>query len=230
MRHSLASQFRPSPHGDGTGTRRNPPPPRRAWRRAWRRNSSCPAVRSCAPTARGRAGAKELARRPCTTARSAEGQRLLQPLLGEQHRRSQLPVDPARARRESPPPRWGRAALVGSSKMSTSGCRVSTAARFKSCFCPPESDAVSPVEPALHAEKRPPSRRRGGGWWAYRTRGLSGPKASSCQTLSVTIWFSGLCCTKPMRSACSRWRNVGERAAVEQDRAPADAVAARARS
>ena len=34
---------------------------------------------------------------------------------------------------------------------------------------------------------------------------LSSPKASSCQTLSVTIWFSGDCWTKPMRAASVRW-------------------------
>ena len=33
---------------------------------------------------------------------------------------------------------------------------------------------------------------------------LSKPKASSCHTLSVTIWFSGLCCTKPILALCSR--------------------------
>ena len=27
---------------------------------------------------------------------------------------------------------------------------------------------------------------------------LSSPKASSCHTLSVTIWLSGDCCTKPI--------------------------------
>ena len=34
---------------------------------------------------------------------------------------------------------------------------------------------------------------------------LSSPKASSCHTLSVTIWFSGDCWTKPMRAAWVRW-------------------------
>ena len=33
---------------------------------------------------------------------------------------------------------------------------------------------------------------------------LSSPKASSCQTLSVTIRFSGDCPTKPMRAAAER--------------------------
>ena len=34
---------------------------------------------------------------------------------------------------------------------------------------------------------------------------LSRPKASSCQTLSVTIWFSGDCWTKPIFCAWVRW-------------------------
>ena len=37
----------------------------------------------------------------------------------------------------------GSSWLVGSSRISTFGCMTITAARFRSCFCPPESEATS---------------------------------------------------------------------------------------
>ena len=83
----------PLPHGDGTGKVALDRAPTRAWRRAWRGTARVPRVRSCAPTARGAPSAED---RPAVQHDGAvgEGQRLLQPLLGEQHRRAQLPVDP----------------------------------------------------------------------------------------------------------------------------------------
>ena len=75
--------------------------------------------------------------------------------------------------------------LVGSSSSSTSGCITMTEARASSCFCPPDSSADSrwnqssmPKKLAISATRR---RITGVG----RPR-LSRPKASSCQTLSVT--------------------------------------------
>ena len=37
----------------------------------------------------------------------------------------------------------GSSWLVGSSRISTSGCIAMMEARFKSCFCPPDSSATS---------------------------------------------------------------------------------------
>ena len=190
------------------------------------RNSSCPAVRSCAPTARGAPSART-APPSSTTARSERGS-----ASSSRCSESSTVVPSSRLTRASAARKsaaaMGSSCAVGSSKMSTSGCRVSTAARFKSCFCPPESDAASlwnqlsmPKKPAISA-----TRRRMVGVSYPR---LSGPKASSCQTLSVTIWFSGLCCTKPMRSACSRGetsesRRPAKRTAPERTPLGASAV------
>ena len=79
----------------------------------------------------------------------------------------------------------GSSWLVGSSRMRSSGSRVITAARLRSCFCPPEREATSrwnqfwmPKKEAISATRR-------------RIKGVSRPrdsrpKANSCQTLSVT--------------------------------------------
>ena len=80
----------------------------------------------------------------------------------------------------------GSSWAVGSSRISTSGRRIITAARFSSCFCPPDREAVSrsyqvwmPKKDAISAVRRR--------MMALSMPRLSAPKASSCHTLSVTI-------------------------------------------
>ena len=75
---------------------------------------------------------------------------------------------------------------VGSSRISSFGSITRAEARFMSCFCPPESSVVLlrnqgsiPKKEAISATRR---RMTGTG----RAR-FSSPKASSCQTKSVTI-------------------------------------------
>ena len=101
----------------------------------------------------------------------------------------------------------GSSWLVGSSKIRTEGWSAITEARFSSCFCPPDSSAASrwnqdsiPKNDAISATVRR--------MVAVSYPRLSRPKASSCQTLSVTSWFSGFWRTKPMRCACSHWSSA----------------------
>ena len=79
----------------------------------------------------------------------------------------------------------GSSWLVGSSRIKTLGCMTITEASVSSCFWPPESwstdlwnQSCMPKKDAISA-----TRRRMEGVSQPR---LSSPKASSCQTLSVT--------------------------------------------
>ena len=95
-----------------------------------------------------------------------------------------------RVARKSPAAR-GSSCDVGSSNTRRSGCIAITAARFRSCFCPPESSSTFfsnqvwiPKKLAISATRSrivPVSYPR-----------FSNPNASSCHTLSVTSWLSGL--------------------------------------
>ncbi len=86
----------------------------------------------------------------------------------------------------------GSSCEVGSSSRRTSGCMTITEARLRICLCPSERSVTGrknqlciPKNEAISATRSrmvPLSHPR-----------LSSPKASSCQTLSVTIWLSGLC-------------------------------------
>ena len=92
--------------------------------------------------------------------------------------------------RKSPAAR-GSSWEVGSSNTRRSGCIAITAARFRSCFCPPESSSTLfsnqvwiPKKLAISATRSrivPVSYPR-----------FSSPNANSCHTLSVTSWLSGL--------------------------------------
>ena len=97
----------------------------------------------------------------------------------------------------------GSSCDVGSSSISILGCITITDARFNICFWPPDNSSVffsyQPLIPkysdisAIRLYIVSLSNER-----------LSSPKASSCQTLSVTICPSGLCPTYPINAALSR--------------------------
>ena len=101
----------------------------------------------------------------------------------------------------------GSSWAVGSSKSRIFGCITSTDARFKSCFCPPESVSVScRNQPSIPSQLAVSATRRR--ITCVGSPKLSAPNASSCQTLSVTIWFSGFCMTKPISAALARASRV----------------------
>ena len=89
---------------------------------------------------------------------------------------------------------------VGSSRISTSGCMAMIDARLSICFCPPESSATF-----LRNQLSMPKYAAISATLLFITSlgmpRFSRPNASSCQTLSVTIWLSGFCWTKPMAEA-----------------------------
>ena len=89
---------------------------------------------------------------------------------------------------------------VGSSSMRTLGCMTIMEARFRSCFCPPESSLTFFLNHVCISKKLAISATLLLMVLLSSPR-LSRPKASSCHTLSVTIWLSGFCCTKPISAA-----------------------------
>ena len=96
----------------------------------------------------------------------------------------------------------GSSCAVGSSSNKTSGLITIMEARLRSCFCPPDNSSVflsyQPVIPKysdISATLRLMS--------ALGTPRFSSPNASSCHTLSVTIWLSGFCPTYPILTAAS---------------------------
>ena len=98
---------------------------------------------------------------------------------------------------------------VGSSNNSKRGCIASTAASVTICFCPPERASVPrlihgsiPKKCATSATRR---RIASGGVPKF-----SKPNASSCHTVSHTIWFSGLCATYPTAAAEPLSRHISK--------------------
>ena len=95
----------------------------------------------------------------------------------------------------------GSSCEVGSSSTSTFGCIAITEARFKSCFCPPDSSSTFFANQFWMPKKLAISATRSRiVCWSYPR--FSSPNASSCHTLSVTIWLSGLWRTYPISLAC----------------------------
>lgn len=94
----------------------------------------------------------------------------------------------------------GSSCETGSSSKRSSGDIIITEARFSSCFCPPESLLVSSLNHLFMPNKLDISA-------VFLLITLldspkfSSPKASSCHTLSVTIWLSGFCITYPISAA-----------------------------
>ena len=97
----------------------------------------------------------------------------------------------------------GSSLLVGSSSIKIFGCITITEARFKSCFCPPDNSLVFlPNQPSIPKyEDISATLRR---ITSLSSPKLSSPNANSCHTLSVTIWLSGFCITKPISAAEAR--------------------------
>ena len=94
----------------------------------------------------------------------------------------------------------GSSCAVGSSSIRSFGCMTITDARFTICFCPPESSSVFFRNHVWMSKKLAVSATLLLMVLLSRPR-LSRPKASSCQTLSVTIWLSGSCLTNPISAA-----------------------------
>ena len=140
--HSSASQSRPSRTVTGQGALAFPPRPRRAWRRAWPETSGGPGSLSRRAHLVGRAGAAAAAPGPSPPPRWP-GER--PPPAGAPSAARSVPssrlILPSTARKSEAA--MGSSWLVGSSRISTSGCMAMTEARFSSCFCPPDRSATS---------------------------------------------------------------------------------------
>ena len=118
----------------------------------------------------GRAGAKELAAVHDCHAR-CKGERFFQTVFGQ---RMVVPnsrlILPRVARKSDAA--MGSSWLVGSSRISTFGCKTITEARFKSCFLPAGQLCDQVYKTIPESRKTMPFPQRGGESSAYRSRGI----------------------------------------------------------